>query len=98
MRAFHQLLPSALFIEPHYRYGDKSFAAISRETLHLLRCCVTTTRITAAKEEAPDSVAIQSDGAANLLVENEQPIHVAVFNRTYEIGGSGSGDAGSVHT
>jgi hypothetical protein len=96
------LLPFELCVlstEPLFRYGDKGFAAISRETLHLLRCCFTATQNAATEREALDSAAIsspscgQSDGASDFFVDNEQPLHVPVFSRTYEIGGDVSGES-----
>jgi hypothetical protein len=79
----------------HCRYGDSSFAAISRETLHLLRCSVTQVRIlptgapviSASRDAGSGS---DDDGSASAV--DEQPLQLALFSKTYVIGGGQSGD------
>jgi len=81
---------------PLHRYGDSGFAAISRETLHLLRCSVTMARAAAAV--APDSAAAEdacsdSDDDARATAAHTKPLH-GVVTRTFQIGvGGGGGDA-----
>jgi hypothetical protein len=76
----------------HCRYGDSSFAAISRETLRLLRCSVTQVRIAPrgapATSASRDAASGSDDDGASAV--DEQPLHLVLFAKTYVIGGGGS--------
>jgi ATP-dependent RNA helicase DHX36 len=77
---------------PH-RYGDSGFAAISRETLQLLRCSFSLARAAAAVTHGSattEDAGSCSDDDSRATAAHLQPVQGFV-TRTFQIGGGGGG-------